>query len=151
MPTGDRSIASDKIKLQRIYQYERTIADNITLIDKPEDETDQRNYLLVKLYHNPSLFYHCSFAYDGKINPRIISREATELELPFELEGKKVKDNDITLILLDGKKNKVENVLDGICRQDKMKNLLLANEPEILVLILIKSASDKGQLKDCTL
>lgn len=139
----DRGLEGEKIKLQHVFQFERTIADNITLIEKPEDETDQRNYLAVYLYRNPSLFYYCSFAYDGKINPRIISREVGELELPLDVEGKQVKDNDIIFVFLDDEKNKVDNVLDGICKQKRMKDILITNTPKILVLILLKSSSDK--------
>ena len=143
VPNEDRSIEGDRIQLENVYEYERTIAENITLIETPENETDQRNYLSVTLSQNPSLFYYCSFAYDGRINPRIISREVSELELPLDVEGKKVKANDIIFIFLDDEKSKIDNVLGGICRQTKMKDFLLANAPKILVLILIKSTSEK--------
>lgn len=138
VPTGDRGIEGDRIQMENVYEYERTIAENITLIEIPEDETDQRNYLSVILSQNPSLFYYCSFAYDGKINPRIISREVSELELPLDVEGNKVKANDIIFIFLDDEKSKIDNVLGGICRQTKMRDFLIANAPKILVLILIK-------------
>jgi len=145
LPTGDRAIESDRIQLQTIYEFERTMTDNITLIGKPKEDTDQGHLLSVALYRNPSLFYHCSFAYDGKINPRIISQEVSELDLPLEIEGKKVKDNDVIFIYLHDEKDKVDNVLDGLCKQNKIKHVLSTHNPKILILILIKSPSVTGR------
>lgn len=141
--TGLRGIESESIHLNPIYEFERTINDNITLIEKPEDETDERNYLSAILYHNPSLFYYCSFAYDGKINPRIISREVSQLELPLEIKREKVKDNDVIFIFLDDEKSRVDKVFEGVCKQMKMKDILIANATKILVLILLISPADK--------
>jgi len=141
--TGDRGTEGSKIKFETIYECERTIQDKTILIEKHENETDQRNSLALMLYRYPSTFYHCCLAYDGKINPRILSKEASELKPPLKIDGNKVKDNDIVFIFLDNDKNKVDNVLAGLCQQKRMKDILKASAPKILVLILLKSASSK--------
>lgn len=141
--TGERGLESEKIKLQYVYQFKKDIAENVILIEKPEDETDQSNLLALFLYRNPVSFYYCCLAYDGKINPRIISKEVSELELPLELEGSRVKDNDILLLFLDDDKSKIDHLLDGLCKQSKMRDILTANPPKIFVLILMKTPSNK--------